>query len=307
MLELLLFKFQLDTSTQRPTAATGQIRFNNDTGGFEGYTGNTWGSLGGIVDSAHGSNTFLIAGKVAQGSVFGSTATAFNGSNQIGTDDTLSFFAGSVDGSNTAERGARKMIISKDNITMFSKADSTSVIFDVNNSGNTIVAGTLAVNGNTISTDDTTLSLVNTNATTVNFAGAATAINIGTASAGKVNIKNTTNSTSSSTGALVVDGGVGIASDIVMGGTSLTMGNGATIVNTDGNTLTVTEATLAVVGNQTLSGNLTIATDKFTVASGTGNTAVAGTLGVEGATGINGNFDINTNKFTVASSKTEYC
>ena len=159
------------------------------------------------------------------------------------------------------------MIISKDNITMFSKADSTSVIFDVNNSGNTTVAGTLAVNGSTLSTTQTgTFNLLNTNATTVNFAGAATTVNIGTGGGGattKVHIKNDTNSTSSTTGALVVDGGLGIASNFVMGGTSFTMGNGATIVNTDGNTLTVTEATLAVVGNQTLSGNLTIATDKL--------------------------------------------
>ena len=81
--------------------------FSIDTGGYEGYTGTTWGSLGGIVDSAHG-NTFLIAGKVADGSVFGSVLNAFNGSGQIGTDDTLSFFVGSVNGSNVAERGARK-------------------------------------------------------------------------------------------------------------------------------------------------------------------------------------------------------
>jgi len=294
-------KVPVGTTAQRPSAATGQIRFNSTTGGYEGYTGTTWGSLGGIVDSAHGSNTFLIAGKVADASVFGSTAAAFNASNKIGTDDTLSFFAGSVDGESNAERGARKMIISKDNITMFSKTNSTSVIFDVNNSGNTIVAGTLAVNGATLSTDDTTFNLVNTNATTVNFAGAATTVNIGTG-AGTVNINTTTNSTSSTTGALVVDGGLGIASNFVMGGTSFTMGNGATIVNTDGNTLTVTEATLAVVGNQTLSGNLTIATNKFSVASATGNTVVAGTLAVTGATGIDGDFDINTNKFTVASA-----
>ena len=80
------------------------------------------------------------------------------------------------------------MIISKDNITMFSKADSTSVIFDVNNSGNTTVAGTLGVNGNTLSTTQTgTFNLLNTNATRVDFAGAATTVNIGTG-AGTVNI-----------------------------------------------------------------------------------------------------------------------
>ena len=59
-------KVPVGTTAQRPTAATGQIRFNSTTGGYEGYTGTTWGSLGGIVDSAHGSNTFLIAGKVAE-------------------------------------------------------------------------------------------------------------------------------------------------------------------------------------------------------------------------------------------------
>ena len=36
-------KVPVGTTAQRPTAATGQIRFNSTTGGYEGYTGNTWG------------------------------------------------------------------------------------------------------------------------------------------------------------------------------------------------------------------------------------------------------------------------
>jgi hypothetical protein len=43
-------------------------------------------------------------------------------------------------------------------------------------------------------------------------------------------------------------------------------------------------------------------TDRFTVASASGNTAIAGTLDVTGATGVDGDLDVNTDKFTVASA-----
>lgn len=35
------------TTAQRPTAATGQLRFNTTTSSFEGYNGAAWGSIGG--------------------------------------------------------------------------------------------------------------------------------------------------------------------------------------------------------------------------------------------------------------------
>lgn len=38
------------TTADRPTPATGQIRFNSDTVVFEGYDGIAWGSLGGVKD-----------------------------------------------------------------------------------------------------------------------------------------------------------------------------------------------------------------------------------------------------------------
>lgn len=38
------------TTLERPTAITGQIRFNTDTQVFEGYDGIAWGSLGGVKD-----------------------------------------------------------------------------------------------------------------------------------------------------------------------------------------------------------------------------------------------------------------
>jgi hypothetical protein len=82
--------------------------------------------------------------------------------------------------------------------------------------------------------------------------------------------------------------------------------NKFTVASATGNTAVA--GTLGVTGATTLSstlgvtGNLSVNTNKFTVAADTGNTAIAGTLAVTGATGIDGNFDINTNKFTVAAA-----
>jgi len=45
------------STADRPTAATGQLRFNSDTTVFEGYDGNVWGSLGGVKDVDQ--NTFI--------------------------------------------------------------------------------------------------------------------------------------------------------------------------------------------------------------------------------------------------------
>lgn len=44
-------KVPVGTAAQRPTAATGMFRFNNELGKFEGYTGTEWGSVGGGATS----------------------------------------------------------------------------------------------------------------------------------------------------------------------------------------------------------------------------------------------------------------
>jgi hypothetical protein len=87
-------------------------------------------------------------------------------------------------------------------------------------------SGTLTINNPTVVGTQTTQNLYNTTATTVNFAGAATTVNIGadTGTAtinndiinleGVVNINKTTASTNTTTGALVVDGGVGVAGNL---------------------------------------------------------------------------------------------
>ena len=80
---------------------------------------------------------------------------------------------------------------------------------------------------------------------------------------------------------------------------TLSVDENATVSGTLGVTGVTTLSSLNVTGATGIDGNFDINTNKFTVASSTGNTAIAGTLAVTGATGIDGNFDINTNKFTV--------
>jgi hypothetical protein len=46
------------TTGQRPTAASGMIRYNLTTSGFEGYAGGEWGSIGGGATGAGGDQVF---------------------------------------------------------------------------------------------------------------------------------------------------------------------------------------------------------------------------------------------------------
>ena len=52
-------RIPVGTSGERPTAATGQIRYNTTTNQYEGYSANTWQGLGGVIDPDQ--NTYIIA------------------------------------------------------------------------------------------------------------------------------------------------------------------------------------------------------------------------------------------------------
>jgi hypothetical protein len=56
-------KVPVGTEAQRPTPATGQFRFNSDTGQFEGYNGTAWGSIGGGATGAGGDAVFIQNGQ----------------------------------------------------------------------------------------------------------------------------------------------------------------------------------------------------------------------------------------------------
>ena len=51
-------KVPVGTTAQRPTAATGKIRYNSTTGAYEGYDGSSWSSLGGGATGGGGDQVF---------------------------------------------------------------------------------------------------------------------------------------------------------------------------------------------------------------------------------------------------------
>lgn len=189
------------TTNQRAPSVQGAVRYNTDTSSFEGYTGSTWGSLGGV--------------KSVDGLTYISAESAPGASN-----DTLSFVTDNV------ER---------------------------------------------MSLDTDSLDIANSILTT--------------------NINSTLTSTSTTTGALVVDGGVGIAENLNVGGV-INIDN----LRLDTNTLSSTNSN----GNIILAPNGTgdIQLDSDTVRIGDSNANA--TLTTNGT----GDLILNTNSGTTTGSIT---
>jgi hypothetical protein len=117
----------------------------------------------------------------------------------------------------------------------------------LNVAGDSVVTGNAFVNGGTFGTSQTTFNLLNTTATTINFGGAGTAITVGASGSGFTTVRNkftvtdTTQATSTVTGAVRVDGGAGIRGNLFVGGT-------VSILNTSASTSSVTSNALYIEG-----------------------------------------------------------
>lgn len=210
----------------------------------------------------------------------------------------------------------------------FSLGTNTARWSDVFVGPSTVHIGSTTASGDELALSyNTTSNTANINVGSVDVLQITSALTTATK---PVSITDATTSTSSTTGALKVAGGVGIGENINVAGTGAIAGDFAVNTNkfavaaTSGNTtiagtldvtgaaalnstLSVTGATtlagtLGVTGATTLSstldvtgattvtgatalnGGLTMDTDKFTVADGSGNTSIGGTLAVAGAT-----------------------
>ena len=134
--------------------------------------------------------------------------------------------------------------------------------------------------------------------------------------AGNLKLTTNTNSTSNTTGDLVVAGGVGITQDVNIGGLvdidstlrvhstsrfddnmviqgaskTLQLNNGSGTTRIE---LQSTTGNADFYGIVNITNDLNINTNKFNVASATGNTDIAGTLGVTGQTTLTGALDLN--------------
>ncbi|QBQ74980.1 structural protein [Cyanophage S-RIM4] len=134
--------------------------------------------------------------------------------------------------------------------------------------------------------------------------------------AGNLKLTTNTNSTANTNGDLVVAGGVGIGQDVNIGGLvdidstlrvhstsrfddsmviqgaskTLQLNNGSGTTRIE---LQSTTGNADFYGIVNITNDLNINTNKFNVASATGNTLIAGTLGVTGATTLTGALDLN--------------
>jgi len=164
-----------------------------------------------------------------------------------------------------------------------------------NLTGDITATGDLAVNGGDITSTATTVNLINLNATTVNFAGAGTAITIGSTS-GYSDIKNelrltkNTAASSTSTGTLIVTGGVGISGNVHAGGTgnfvgitssgtvSLSPANANVTASPTGTgTVTINPATAGTINNMSI-GASTRSTGAFTTLDANNTVTFTGTV-----------------------------
>ena len=187
---------------------------------------------------------------------------------------------------------------------------------NVNN--NLDVDGDVNIDGNDLTTSSTTFNLLNTTATTVNFAGTATNIQIGAAT-GTTNVNNNLDVD----GDVNIDGGdltvstgtfnlanttattvnfAGAATSIVLGATSGTtrVRNNLDVdgdVNIDGGDLTVSTATFNLANTTATTVNFAGAATDIQIGAATGTTNVNNNLDVDGDVNIDGN-DLTTSSTT---------
>jgi len=212
------------------TGATGTGKFVFDTAPtISGHL-----TVEGVTSTgATGTGKFVFDGSptLVTPNIGAATATTINGltiSTSTGTltianskivtvNNTLTFTG--TDTSSVDFGAGGTVTYTRNKLSVFSSTSSSelaSVISDETGTG-LLVFGTSPTISTSIITDSTSFNLINTTATTVNFAGAATTINVG-ATTGKITINSTDNSTSKTSGALVVSGGVGVANDLYLGG-----------------------------------------------------------------------------------------
>jgi hypothetical protein len=252
--------------------------------------GNITMTSGGVMIANANSAVFGVSGNItATGNITTTAnvvATDFNGALSNGTSN-VSIPAADGDVWITAS-GNNTMIITGIEVNVTGNLNVSDTLV----TGNFTVANTFTI-GNAITTAETTFALVNANVTTLNMAGAATAINIG-ASTGTLTVNNPTVVGSQTTQNLFNT----VATTLNIGGEATTVSIG----NTSGTT-TIGNA-LAVIGNlSVVGGGLTTNATTFTVANtnattvNIGGSATAITMGATTGT-------LTVNNPTVVGSQT---
>lgn len=155
----------------------------------------------------------------------------------------------------------------------------------INIAGSLQVAGDVQISGGDLTATTSTFNLLNTAPVSfINFGGNASTIEMSSLT-GVVNINGTTQSTSCTTGALVIDGGVGIAKDLFVCGNANIAGD----VEISGGDLTTIATTFNLINANATTVNFAGAGTAISIGAATGtttinnaNTVVTGDLAVNG-------------------------
>lgn len=147
--------------------------------------------------------------------------------------------------------------VATNKFTVAAGSGNTAVAGTLQVTGNTTLTGDISVNGGDLTTTQSTFNLVNATATTVNFAGASTALTIG-ATTGTATIRNATTSVTGNfnvnTTAFTVNASNG--NTAILGTLGVTSTTNLADVNTNGtNTFT---GTTNVVGTANVTGTLNV-------------------------------------------------
>jgi hypothetical protein len=265
-------------NAQQGPSVQGAIRYNTDTSSFEGYSGSTWGSLGGV--------------KSVDGLTFISAESSPGASN-----DTLSFVTDGVErlfiDTDSAEFDAT-VVVRIDSTTASTSTTTGALVV----SGGVGIAGALYVGG-AISAESASFASINNTpiGNTTPSTGAFTTLTANNA----VTFTANTGSTSTSTGTVVVTGGVGVSQNVFIGGTLGVTGE-TTLASATISDLTANRVVLAgTSGSIQDSANLTF--DGTTLAV-TGAVTISSTLGVTGDTTLTGNLTVNGNT-TIGDTNTD--
>ena len=157
--------------------------------------------------------------------------------------------------------------------------------------GDTTLTGDLAVNGGDITTTAATFNLLDTTASTINFAGAATALTIG-GTTGTTTIRNTTVAITNNA---TVGGTLGVTGNTTLSGTLGVTGDttltGDLAVN--GGDLTTTAGTFNLLNATATTINFAGAATTLSIAANSGTTTVNNALTVTGATTLSSTLQVN--------------
>jgi hypothetical protein len=308
-----------DNSLRFSTSSTGA----NVTGTF-GVSGNAnvGGTLG-VTSVLSALNNFDVAGSSTLSGTLSVTGIATFNANvdlqdsdylKIGTGDDLQIYH---DGTNSyiKDIGAGDLIVDASTFRVKNAANDENMIVATENGAvslyhdNALRIATSSTGANVTGTFGVSSSA----AIEGTFGVAGNSTLSGTLDVtGATNLNNTTQSTSTSTGALVVDGGAGIAKDVFIGGdiygadtltlTNLATVGSANVIGTDGLNVeydAVVRGDLEVYGNTNIQGNFNLIDIEIT------NLDIGNTLSMNTDSGVDTNFPPTANNTYDLGSSTK--